>query len=278
VAAAAATPVAVPGPSIPPTPAAVTLSAPAVAPVPSLPVDLGSAAILAGGADQLDQPTAAAVPDPDPALQPQAQTEPRSVDQTPVAPTADPAATPDPGRETAPQAAPLPSPRIVTSGTTVLTPLPLPTAPRFQSHRGEHKPNASAPKPSSRRGIRTGAAFAPPPSPSIAVGTGSARSAETLTDLAPVSRLRDATPSQSRASTRHPARRGAARPALPRLPDQGTGLGAGAAGSGGGSSGSGMMALIAAFVFLSPGLTRWLRVGRGRLPRLLRAGRLERPG
>ena len=38
------------------------------------------------------------------------------------------------------------------------------------------------------------------------------------------------------------------------------------------------MALIAAFVFLSPGLTQRLRVGRGRLPRLLRAGRRERPG
>jgi len=53
---------------------------------------------------------------------------------------------------------------------------------------------------------------------------------------------------------------------------------AGAAAHGGASSGGGLMALVAGFIFLSPGLTRWLRVGAERRPRLLRAGRRERPG
>ena len=52
----------------------------------------------------------------------------------------------------------------------------------------------------------------------------------------------------------------------------------GAAAHGGTSSGGGLMAVVAAFIFLSPGLTRWLRVGTERRPRLLRAGRRERPG
>jgi hypothetical protein len=164
---------------------------------------------------------------------------------------------------------------------------PLPTVPMLVPRRrgsnsiaGAPKSSiAGAPKPISRRGFRTGSAFAPPPPPpSITMGTGVGRSGPTLADLAPVSRLQAGDRSQSRRSAHHPVRRDAARPARPQLPDQGTGAGSGAAGSGGGSSGGGMMALVAAFLFLSPGLTRWLRVGRGRLPRLLRAGRLERPG
>ena len=38
------------------------------------------------------------------------------------------------------------------------------------------------------------------------------------------------------------------------------------------------MGLLAAFIFVAPGLTQWLRVGTERRPRLLRAGRRERPG
>jgi len=53
---------------------------------------------------------------------------------------------------------------------------------------------------------------------------------------------------------------------------------AGAGAHGGASSGGGLMAAVAAFLFLSPGLTRRLRVGTERRPRLLRAGRRERPG
>jgi hypothetical protein len=65
---------------------------------------------------------------------------------------------------------------------------------------------------------------------------------------------------------------------IPDLPDQGSSPAAGAAGHGGASSGGALMALLAAFIFSSPGLAQWLRVGTERRPRLLRAGRHERPG
>jgi hypothetical protein len=53
---------------------------------------------------------------------------------------------------------------------------------------------------------------------------------------------------------------------------------AGAAGNGSGSSGGVLMGLLAAFLFVAPGLTQWLRVGTEPRLRLLRAGRRERPG
>jgi len=62
------------------------------------------------------------------------------------------------------------------------------------------------------------------------------------------------------------------------LPLEGAGLAAAAAGHGAGSVGGGLMAALAAFFFVSPFLARWLRVGTLRPPRLLRAGRRERPG
>ena len=68
------------------------------------------------------------------------------------------------------------------------------------------------------------------------------------------------------------------RPRCRSFPDQGASLAAGAAGHGSGSTGGALMGLLAAFIFMTPGLTRWLRVGTRRRPRLLRAGRRERPG
>ena len=45
------------------------------------------------------------------------------------------------------------------------------------------------------------------------------------------------------------------------------------------NSGAGLLAaFLAAFLFVAPGLTHWLWDGTERRPRLLRAGRLERPG
>jgi hypothetical protein len=67
-------------------------------------------------------------------------------------------------------------------------------------------------------------------------------------------------------------------PPVPLFPEQGSTLAAGAAGHGSGSPGGVMMGLLAAFLFIAPGLTQWLRVGTVRRPRLLRAGRRERPG
>jgi hypothetical protein len=85
----------------------------------------------------------------------------------------------------------------------------------------------------------------------------------------------------SRSSSRHGGSAANEAPApvpIPQLPDQGSSPAAGAAGHGGTSSGSAFMALLAAFIFTSPGLAQWLRVGTERRPRLLRAGRRERPG
>ena len=80
-----------------------------------------------------------------------------------------------------------------------------------------------------------------------------------------------------RAAHRHASGGGAPLPIL-FFQDEGASPLAGAAAHGGASSSGGLMALVAGFIFLSPGLTRWLRVGTERRPRLLRAGRRERPG
>jgi hypothetical protein len=65
----------------------------------------------------------------------------------------------------------------------------------------------------------------------------------------------------------------------PLFPDQGELLASGgAAGHGSGSAGGAPMALLAGFVFIAPVLAHWLWAGTERRPRLLRAGRRERPG
>jgi hypothetical protein len=64
----------------------------------------------------------------------------------------------------------------------------------------------------------------------------------------------------------------------PPPPAQGSLLASGAAGHGSGSSGGALDALLAAFLFITPVLAHWLWVGTERRPRLLRAGRRERPG
>jgi hypothetical protein len=74
------------------------------------------------------------------------------------------------------------------------------------------------------------------------------------------------------------AARYAEEPPILETPGQGGSLATGAAAHGGGSAGSGLIALVTPFIFLSPGPTQWLRVGTERRPRLLRAGRRERPG
>jgi hypothetical protein len=91
-------------------------------------------------------------------------------------------------------------------------------------------------------------------------------------------RLAAAPGSSERASSSHPPGGHEEPPTLPQLPDQGSNLAAGAAGHGSGSTGGALMGLLVAFIFMTPGLTRWLRVGTRRRPRLLRAGRRERPG
>jgi hypothetical protein len=84
-------------------------------------------------------------------------------------------------------------------------------------------------------------------------------------------------PSSKRSSVPRSAERSYP-PSAPQLPGEGSSLAADAAGTGSGSHGGAVMGLLAAFFFIAPGLTQWLRVGTGRRPRLLRAGRRERPG
>jgi hypothetical protein len=67
-------------------------------------------------------------------------------------------------------------------------------------------------------------------------------------------------------------------PALPQSPDPGADAPGGSAGHAGGAGGGMLVAFLAAFFFVAPGLTQWLWAGTERRPRLLRAGRLERPG
>ena len=99
------------------------------------------------------------------------------------------------------------------------------------------------------------------------------------TDALPARDRLGAVPGSSeRASRSHPSGGHEEPPTLPQLPDQGSNLAAGAAGHGSGSTGGALMGLLVAFIFITPGLTRWLRVGTRRRPRLLRAGRRERPG
>ncbi len=69
-----------------------------------------------------------------------------------------------------------------------------------------------------------------------------------------------------------------ARPLLPQLPGAPPGLSLGTAIHGASLSGGAFGMVLAILVFLTPVLTRWLRVGTERYPCLLRAGRLERPG
>jgi hypothetical protein len=244
--------------------------------VPSLPVDLGGAAQVPGAADQARPPISTAVGETDPAPPPHDEPQAPSADQTPSPPTAEPGQAPSPGLEAEPDDA-LFAARVPPAATVMgFAPTPTPGTLLQPWHR--HGPVAAAPKPISRRGVQAGSVFMPPRPPAIVVGTSIGRTGPTLSNVGHAAWFGDDDPSQSPRGTHHPVRRGAERPALPQLPDQGTSLGAGAAGSGGGSSGGGVMALIAGFVFLSPGLTRWLRVGRERFPRLLRAGRRERPG
>jgi hypothetical protein len=77
---------------------------------------------------------------------------------------------------------------------------------------------------------------------------------------------------------RRPAAGDDGQPPILEFPDESANPAAGAAAHGGASSDGGLTAMVAAFIFLSLGLTRWLRVGTERRPRLLRAGRRERPG
>ena len=67
-------------------------------------------------------------------------------------------------------------------------------------------------------------------------------------------------------------------PPVPQAPDPGLDAPGGAAGHGGAGGGGLLAAFFAAFLFVAPGLTHWLWAGTERRPRLLRAGRLERPG
>jgi hypothetical protein len=73
-------------------------------------------------------------------------------------------------------------------------------------------------------------------------------------------------------------RREALPPPLPQVPDPGGDAPGGAAGHAGGTGGGMLVAFLAAFFFVAPGLTHWLWDGTEHRPRLLRAGRLERPG
>jgi hypothetical protein len=253
----------------------VTLSPPPV--VPSFQVDLGGAAQGSGAADQPRPLTVTAIGETEPAPPPQDEPEAPSADQAAAPPAAEPEQAPSPGLEAEPQHA-LSAPRVPPTATTVMPFAPMSTPGTLLQPWHRHGSVAARPKSVSRRGVPAGSAFTPPRAPAIAVGRNIGRAGPTLSNVGHAAWFEGDDPPQGRRAVHHPVRRDAARPALPRLPDQGTGLGAGAAGSGGGSSGSGVMALIAGFVFLSPGLTRWLRVGRGRLPRLLRAGRRERPG
>jgi hypothetical protein len=174
-------------------------------------------------------------------------------------------------------------------------------APRVQTAAGDARPSPFRPAGALTVGLahaatvpavvhgRAGHARRAPAGPGAASRDGSSTSRPTAQPLASIAvragiglplepTTGDQASSRNHRAAHHAARRDAAPPPVPQLPDQVSGLGGGAAGSGGGSSGVGVMALVAAFVFLSPGLTRWLRVGRGRVPRLLRAGRRERPG
>jgi hypothetical protein len=85
-------------------------------------------------------------------------------------------------------------------------------------------------------------------------------------------------PTAAHSHAHRPAAQHDAKPTILALPSESAVAAASAAAHGGGSSGGGLAALALAFMFLSPGLTRWLRVGTERRPRLLRAGRRERPG
>jgi hypothetical protein len=67
-------------------------------------------------------------------------------------------------------------------------------------------------------------------------------------------------------------------PPLPQAPDPGADAPGGSAGHAGGTGGGMLVTFLAAFLFVAPGLTHWLWAGTERRPRLLRAGRLERPG
>ena len=67
-------------------------------------------------------------------------------------------------------------------------------------------------------------------------------------------------------------------PPVPQLPGQGSDLASGAAGHGSSSPGGGFATALATFLFLLPALAHRLWGWGGRRPRLLRAGRLERPG
>jgi hypothetical protein len=67
-------------------------------------------------------------------------------------------------------------------------------------------------------------------------------------------------------------------PPLPQAPDPGADPPGGPPGHAGGTGGGMLVAVFAAFLFVAPGLTQWLWAGTERRPRLLRAGRLERPG
>jgi len=206
--------------------------------------------------------------DAGPTSSPDGPAEAAPVDQTATATADGSVPLAPPSVETAPQAG-LPSPLAQpASGVTVaparVTAVPEPVPARGAVHRRAGT-RSHVPSPPDQT------VLAPAPLASVADRTSAGYPA-------PAPRMRIGGRPQSDGARRHPPQHDPARAPIPQLPSQGTGILGGTPGSGGGSSGVGLMALIAAFVFLSPDLTRWLRVGRGLRPRLLRAGRRERPG
>ncbi len=108
-----------------------------------------------------------------------------------------------------------------------------------------------------------------PPQASVAIGSSTP---------VPLGAAVDRTRSKGEPAAHAPAPANEATPSILETSSGGANPAAGAGAHGAGSAGGGLVALALAFIFLSPGLTQWLRVGTERRPRLLRAGRRERPG
>jgi hypothetical protein len=119
-----------------------------------------------------------------------------------------------------------------------------------------------------------------PPRPGLLVADAPQAPAAPTASAVPAAERFDVHPEQARARDarreRVPKER-FPRP-IPQLPVPGSDSPSAGAGHGGGPGGGTLMALLTIFVFIAPGLTQRLRVGTRRRPRLLRAGRLERPG